>query len=212
MSELHESESNESRRPGRPRSDQAHRAILDATLELVAAVGFQALSIEQVAAHAAVGKQTIYRRWHSKEALVADAIRSIQADMPVIVTGKLRDDLITMYRTALQALQSAPFIRPLYLRLVSEYVTNPALFQVFLSQLVLPRFRQFVEMVEQAQARGEIRQDIDLNIATDLLIGPMLFRWIATDMLLPAPASDDFQSYPEQIVNLVMECLSNKPE
>jgi len=198
------------RKPGRPRSAQAHQAILDATLELLAEVGLQALSLEQVAAHAAVGKKTIYRRWPSKEALVLDAIRSIQMEMPIIETGHLRADLITMYRTALQNLQSRPLIRPLYLRLVSECDANPAVFHVFVSQLALPRFHQFVQMVTKAQARGEIRQDLDLQLVTDLLIGPMLFRWMVTSILLPSPAQADLASFTEQMTDLVLHCLAGK--
>src|SRR5579859_3193180 len=198
------------RKPGRPRSAQAHQSILDATLELLAEVGLQAMSIEQVAARAAVGKKTIYRRWSSKEALVLDAIRSIQADMPVMDTGHLRDDLISMYQTAWRSLQARPLIRPLYLRLLSECDAHPAVFHMFVSQLALPRFHQFVQMVEKAQARGEIRQDLDLQLVTDLLIGPMLFRWMVTNMLLPSPTRTDLASFPEQITDLVLHCLAGK--
>ena len=62
------------RAPGRPRSAQAHRAILDATIELFVESGYEGLSIEGVAARAGVGKTTIYRRWSSKEDLIVDAI------------------------------------------------------------------------------------------------------------------------------------------
>jgi len=196
------------RKPGRPRSAQAHQAILSATLELLAEVGFQALSIEQVAARAGVGKMTIYRRWPSKDALVTDAIRSIQADMPVIDTGNLRDDLITMYRTALQSLHATPMIRPLYLRLLSEWSSNPPVFQVFVSQLILPRFHQFVAMAEKAQARGEIRPDVDLQLAVDLLIGPMLFRWMIANVIPPSASSPDQNTFTEQIADLVLQCLA----
>lgn len=210
MTNISETEYEPQRKPGRPRSTQAHQAILDATLELLAEVGFQAMSIEQVAARAAVGKKTIYRRWSSKEALVLDAIRSIQADMPVVDTGHLRDDLISMYRTAWQSLQARPLIRPLYLRLMSECDANPAVFHVFVSQLALPRFHQFVQMLEKAQTRGEIRQDLDLQLATDLLIGPMLFRWMGTSILLPSPSRADLASFTQQMTDLVLPVLQAK--
>jgi len=209
MTNVSETEHEPQRKRGRPRSSQAHQAILDATLELLAEMGFQAMSIEQVAARAAVGKKTIYRRWSSKESLVSEAIRSIQADMPVIDSGRLRDDLISMYRAAWQSLQSRPLIRPLYLRLVSECDANPAVFQVFISQLALPRFQQFTQMVERAQARGEIRQDLDLQLVTDLLIGPMLFRWMVTNMLLPSPSQTDLTAFIEQMTELVLHSLTD---
>lgn len=210
MIPIQETEDEPRRKPGRPRSKEAHQAILDAALELLAEVGFQAMSIEQVAARAAVGKKTIYRRWSSKEALVLDAIRSIQAEMPVIDTGHVRDDLISMYRAAWQSLQSRPLIRPLYLRLLSECDANPAVFHVFVSQLALPRFHQFMQMLEKAQARGDIRQDLDLHLVTDLLIGPMLFRWMATSILLPSPTQADLASFTEQVTHLVLHCLAGK--
>src|SRR6185312_12309336 len=89
---------------GRPRSVQSQQAILDATLTLLAAEGFDAMSIEAIAARAGVGKKTIYRWWNSKEALVIDAIKNVQqVKNPVIDTGSLRDDLIALFRNTLQA-------------------------------------------------------------------------------------------------------------
>src|SRR6266496_6782642 len=87
------------RKPGRPRSAQAHKAILDATLELLAEGGFQGLSIEAVAARAGVGKTTIYRRWPSKNELVMDAIREVQVNLSVIDTGNFRKDVVTFVNT-----------------------------------------------------------------------------------------------------------------
>jgi AcrR family transcriptional regulator len=200
------------RRPGRPRSAEAGKAILGAALGLLAEVGLQALSIEQVAARAGVGKKTIYRRWPSKDALVCDAIRSMQSQMPVIDTGNLRDDLIAMYRTALGSLAAVPLMRPLYLRLASEFHANPAVFQVFLTQLVLPRFEQFTQSVRNAQARGEIRQDLDLDLVADVLIGPILSRWVFTGMLRPAPTTADTASLAEQIAELLLRCLGSRPQ
>ncbi|MBE3559980.1 MAG: TetR/AcrR family transcriptional regulator [Ktedonobacteraceae bacterium] len=210
MTSIPETEDERRRKPGRPRSKEADQAILDATLELLAEVGLQAMSIEQVAARAAVGKKTIYRRWSSKESLVLDAIRSIQVDMPVMDTGHLRDDLISMYQTAWRHLQARPLIRPLYLRLLSECDANPAVFHVFVSQLALPRFHQFVQMLEKAQARGDIRQDLSLQLVTDLLIGPMLFRWMGMSILLPSPTQADLVSFTEQMTDLVLHCLAGK--
>src|SRR4030095_12401343 len=73
-----------SARPGRPRSERAERAIIEATLDLLAEVGIAALSIEQVAARAGVGKATIYRRWPNKEALIIDAAASMKGPVPPI--------------------------------------------------------------------------------------------------------------------------------
>src|SRR5260370_35342567 len=96
------------RKPGRPRSAQAHKAILDATLELLAEEGFQGLSIEEVAARAGAGKTTIYRRWSSKEELVMEAIRQVQIEVPVMDTGNFRNDLAALLETVYQDFMAYP--------------------------------------------------------------------------------------------------------
>src|SRR5215467_6175875 len=70
------------RRPGRPRSERADQAIIDAALSLFAESGPEGLCIERVAARAGVGKATIYRRWPGKEDLLLDAIAALKAPMP----------------------------------------------------------------------------------------------------------------------------------
>src|ERR1700736_6291349 len=80
---------------GRPRSQEADRAILTAAVELLAERGLAAMSIEEVAARAGVGKATIYRRWSSKGLLALDAfVASFQEQQPLPDTGTLRGDLI----------------------------------------------------------------------------------------------------------------------
>ena len=70
------------RRPGRPRSERADRAIIDAALSLFAERGVEGLCIEEVAARAGVGKATIYRRWPGKEDLLLDALAALKTPFP----------------------------------------------------------------------------------------------------------------------------------
>ena len=107
---------------GRPRSVQSQQAILDATLTLLATEGFEAMSIEAIAARAGVGKKTIYRWWTSKEALVIDAIKSLQQTKnPVIDIGSLREDLIVMFRNAFQT-WSGPLARGFAVKLIEQAI------------------------------------------------------------------------------------------
>ena len=92
---------------GRPRSEEAHQAILDATLELLVEVGFSALTVEGVAGRAGVGKATIYRRWPSKLPLVVEAFSQLPA-LEEVDTGNLVDDLTQMLRGYLQLFNSTP--------------------------------------------------------------------------------------------------------
>ena len=86
---------------GRPRSEEAHQAILDATLELLAELGFSALTVEGVASRAGVGKATIYRRWASKLPLVVEAFGQLPA-LEDADTGSVERDLKTMLRSYLE--------------------------------------------------------------------------------------------------------------
>jgi len=81
------------KRPGRPRSVESHQAILQATLDLLGEVGFDCMSIDAIAARAGVGKTTIYRRYSSKEELVASAIESLREEIVIPDTDSLWGDL-----------------------------------------------------------------------------------------------------------------------
>ncbi len=196
------------RKPGRPRSAQAHKAILDATLKLLAKEGFQGLSIEEVAAKAGVGKTTIYRRWSSKEELVIDAIHSVQVNLSMVDTSNFRNDLVTLFKTAYQSMIARPLLEQLIVKIIGEYQTNPEIFQVFITQLLVPRFQQFRHMVEQAQARNEIRRDIDWTLVIELVSGSLYFHWIITRFLVPSSSSAD--EWVEQMIDVVMQGIATK--
>lgn len=199
------------RKPGRPRSAQAHKAIIDATLELLAEEGFQGLSIEAVAARSGVGKTTIYRRWASKEELVVEAIRHVQIDIPLIDTGNFRNDLATLLTTVCQGFMAHPypFLVKLMLKFISEYQINPEIFQDALTQLIFPRFQRFISMVEQAQAREEIRGDIDPKLVMDLVIGSLYVHWIVTRNLMPT-SSTSLVDWIEQVIDAIMRGIGTK--
>ncbi|HYD51334.1 MAG TPA: TetR/AcrR family transcriptional regulator, partial [Gemmatimonadaceae bacterium] len=84
------------RAPGRPRSALAHAAILEAAVALIREQGFDALTIDGIAARAGVGKATVYRRWRDKETLVVEAVGRIVADFPSPDTGSVERDLQRM--------------------------------------------------------------------------------------------------------------------
>jgi AcrR family transcriptional regulator len=198
------------RKPGRPRSVQAHKAIIDATLELLAEEGFQGLSIEAVAARAGVGKTTIYRRWSSKEELVMEAIRQVQIDVPVMDTGNFRNDLAALLKTVYQGFMAHPypFLGKLVLKFIGEYQTNPEIFQDALTQLIVPRFQRFIHMVKQAQAREEIRGDIDPELVMDLVVGSFYFHWVMRN-LMPT-SSTSLVDWIEQVIDAIMQGIGTK--
>jgi AcrR family transcriptional regulator len=183
------------RKPGRPRSAQANQAILSAALEELAEVGFEALSIESVAARAGVGKTTIYRRWPSKMELAVEALGMVHTEVPVIDTGNFRDDILTMLKGAFHV--RATLVEQLLLKVMGEVKSNPEVFRVFMERQVGPRFARIYQMIDRAKARGELRQEIDPSIIMALAAGPFFFQILFAG-ILTTPSSS-----PEQVEQLV---------
>ena len=158
---------------GRPRSGEAHQAILDATLELLVEVGFSALTVEGVATRAGVGKATIYRRWPSKLPLVIEAFRELP-QLEEVDTGNLVDDLKKMLRSYLQLFHSTP-LGTVLPSLAGERAHEPQLSQLF-DPVVKARSQPLVRALRRAVKRGELPADLDLELAADLIVGPIAVR------------------------------------
>ena len=155
---------------GRPRSEEAHKAILDATLELLVEVGFSSLTVEGVASRAGVGKATIYRRWPSKLPLVVEAFGQLPGFVEVD-TGALSEDLKKMLRDYLQAFNSTPLSAVLP-SLAGERSHNPELSDLF-EPVSKERRRPLIRAFERAAQRGEVAPDLDIELAADLVVGPI---------------------------------------
>src|SRR5215212_2222443 len=134
-------------RVGRPRSAQAHQAILEATLELVAKEGIQGASMEAIAARAGVGKTTIYRRWASKEALILAALREFFTEPHLIDTGNLRADLVTGLKETIRLRLSDPLFEALLYRLFGEIKAHPEFLRVLHEQVLAPDLHQMTQFI-----------------------------------------------------------------
>jgi len=168
----------ETRPPGRPRSAQADEAILQAALELMASDGYRALTMERVRERSGVGKATIYRRYGSKEELVAAAIAHLNSDIPLPEdTGSIQGDFAATAQIVLAgaAKTGALTLMP---RLLSEVVGEPEMHALFYAHLVEPRRRVVRGIIERAKTRGEVRADVDTDVAIDLMVGPFIYRLI----------------------------------
>lgn len=165
------------RRPlGRPRSDRAHRAILDAARAELVEHGFSRLRLEHVAARAGVGKATIYRRWPSKEALAQDLLAELAAPhIAVADAGDTRSELRSCVATAMHAVADTPF-GAVIRALLSQIATNPDLGDPFRATVVRARRDEVARVVARGIARGDLRPDADADVATELLVGPVYFR------------------------------------
>jgi AcrR family transcriptional regulator len=163
---------------GRPRSESAHRAILDAFRELLIEDGFARLRLEHVAARAGVSKATIYRRWHSKEELAIELLHQLAApDVGVAETGDTRQDLVAVALHAIERLTTSGF-GPAIRALLCEIAANPAVGDRFRATVIQARRDEVRQVVKRGIARGDLRPSTDPDMATELLVAPVCFRLV----------------------------------
>lgn len=184
--------------PGRPRSVEADRAIHRATLELLAEVGYERMSIEAIASRAGVGKTTIYRRYNSKEELVADAIESRREDVEIPDTKNFWSDIDLIIASATQ-MTLDPLGRQIVALIISTASNNPQFAQVYWARYLQPRRQAFAAVIAQAKSRQEIATDIDADLVFDLISGIMLYG------LVFPPTNESYQAYVRRAVGLVVK-------
>lgn len=164
------------RRPGRPRSAESHQAILRATLELLAIEGLRGLSVEAIAQRAGVGKATIYRRWSAKEEIVAEAVSNLQAELPVPDTGTARGDFLAFAQFLAERASATGGGAEILARLLGEAAHDERLHQIFTENLVGPRRAAVRTILERGRERGELRDDIDIELMIDVIVGANIYR------------------------------------
>ncbi len=189
-----------SRAPGRPRSVECSEAICRATLDVLADDGLVGVTVEAVAARAGVGKATIYRRWSGKEDLLVEAVARLDEQVGPPLTGSLRGDLITLVGSAWEHTRSTVTAR-IMPRLLGHGVSHPDLLKRYREQVIVPRRRRIAEVLRGGVLAGELRPDLDIEHAIDLLVGPVIYRSLTRP---DEPVSAD---YPERTVDAVLSGL-----
>jgi AcrR family transcriptional regulator len=174
---------------GRPRSETARKAVLAAASELLLDHGLHAVSMDAVAERAGVSKATIYRWWPKKETLALDMLfTEWSAVTPQkFESGVLRSDLIALLGAWTRLSSSRPFGR-VVAALLAEARTDPAFSAEYQRRMLEPR-RDTARMIfAHAVARGEIPGETRVEVAIDLLYGPLYHRLLHGH----APLDDQF--------------------
>jgi AcrR family transcriptional regulator len=190
-------------RRGRPRSEKAKQAILTAASELLLDRGLQAMSMDDVAERAGVSKATIYRWWGSKELLALDALAAAWAVPEPAAhrdTGSLRGDLLARLRPWLRQLNEERF-GGVIAGLIAEAQTDPDFAKLYLEHFIHPRRDASRVLLARAIERGEIAPNTDLEVALDLLYGPIYHRLLHQH----APLTDRFV---QEVVDSVIRALA----
>lgn len=159
----------------RPRIEgEREREVLEATLTVLADVGYDRLTMDAVATAARASKATLYRRWQTKPALVVDALASQKQPVSAPDTGSLRDDLLGAF-CGTGGLTDPRQVA--VLGAVITAITRDAEFaEAFRRDFVGPRIAASTVIFERARARGEIADDVDLDLLATALPGIVLHR------------------------------------
>ncbi|MET9451913.1 TetR/AcrR family transcriptional regulator [Streptomyces cinerochromogenes] len=186
---------------GRPRSEAVERAILEGVMKLLEeGVPLAELSIERVARTAGVGKATIYRRWSGKEELFVDVVRAAEPPDPQLPGTSVRDDLVVLLEALRQrglVSRSSAILHNVYAQMKSA----PKVWAAYHASVIAPRRVLALEVLRRGQENGEIRADVDLDLANDMFVGPMLVRSVMR------PEADLPEGLAEQIVDTVLDGL-----
>ena len=165
---------------GRPREARADRAILQATLELIAELGVYGFRIEDVAARAGVGKGAIYRRYGSKDELVTAAIATlVSEEIAVPDTGSTRGDLLILMREAVELYRGSLAAR-LMPKLIGALAQKPELARAVRERFLAGRRAAIAEVLHRGVERRDLRPDLDIELALDVLGGPLFYRLLVT--------------------------------
>jgi AcrR family transcriptional regulator len=172
--------------------------VLQAAAELLIEHGLGAVSMDTVAERAGVSKATIYRWWPTKETLAVDALNADWgAGHPQAPdTGSLRGDLLTLLRPWARLVTSRPYGRVIA-ALLTKAQTDPVFGAEYVDHLVAPRRDRAREILTRAVERGEIPADTRVEVALDLLYGPLYHR------LLHGHAPLD-QEFVDDVVELAL--------
>src|SRR3954447_8375090 len=164
---------------GRPRDQRVDRALITATLRLMAERGVRDLRMDDIAERAGVGKAAIYRRYRSKDALVTDAVGTLVSEITIPDTGSTRADLLALMRDAVD-LYSGPLAPRLMPSLVEEARRNPELARTLRDDFLAGRRAALSAVLKRGVRRGDLRRDLDVELALDVLGGAIFYRLLVT--------------------------------
>lgn len=196
---------NAAAKKGRPRSEKSRKAILNATNKLLLQTSVQELSIEAIAKKAKVGKTTIYRWWPNKTAVVMDSLANQPGMQTPLPTARSHKEAIIMQLDKLIRLVDSNNGKTIA-QLFSEAQGSEASLAIFKDNLLEPLMDAIRYSIDEGQKNGEFRDDIDIELAADILCGPIFFRLMAH----PNDINESFRDqYPDEAIKILSPANAN---
>jgi AcrR family transcriptional regulator len=179
------------------RSARAHGQVLEAALQLFAARGLDATSMDAIAEASGVSKATIYKHWPDKDALCLEAMAHLHGGdqpRPFFDSGDVRADLVTFlsYQPSHKSADLRMRIMP---HLMAYAARNPSFGKAWRERVFDPPRVQLRQLLERAIARGQLPRSLDRDLALALLLGPMMYCHVLQRLQGAAP-----ENLPEQVV------------
>ncbi|MFD1956551.1 TetR/AcrR family transcriptional regulator [Paenibacillus thailandensis] len=182
---------------GRPRNMETQSSILSASYELLLESGFGAVTVEKIAERAQVSKATIYKWWPNKAAVVMDGFLSAAAArLPVPDTGSVFQDILE--HATNMALFMISREGSILLEIIGEGQVDSALAEAFRVRYVQPRRLEVRNIMNRGLQRGELENNLDIALCTDLIYGPIFYRLLVTGDPID-------KNYVEQLVTHVFK-------
>ena len=179
---------------------ECHGAILDSVLQLMQKEGYNAVTIEGVARHAGVGKQTIYRWWGSRAELILEAFANHAADLvPTPDRGSIREDLEVFISAGFKRLFKG--YGEIMRGLMADAILDPEFNKILREAFILRRRAATKEILKRGIERGEIAKDTDMDLMIDMLFGPVWFRLLVQHAKLDA-------TFARQIIDAVLTAFA----
>jgi AcrR family transcriptional regulator len=161
---------------GRPRDPSIDSAVLRATLELLQEVGYNRLTIPQVAARAGATPPAVYRRFPSKMELVYEAVFATTTTAELPLSDDLGSTMRALVRAAIQRF-SRPAVHTAAAGLMADLPTQPGLSARLVDQLQDSTYRQLQEFLDRMAARGRAKDGVDARMLADLISGMVMMAW-----------------------------------
>ena len=186
---------------GRPRSPETRAKILKAAYEILNKVGFMDLTIEGVAARAEVGKPTIYRRWKTKAALSMDAfLEAVNPELAFPDTGTAKEDFREQMQKIVKLMNSPR--GEVLASVIGCGQADEELIAAFRENWLIPRRKEAIAILQRGVERGELKADVDAEVAIDALYSPLFYRLL----LKHQPLTNKFVN---ELVDVVMNGLAS---
>jgi AcrR family transcriptional regulator len=164
---------------GRPREERADRAIVTATLELIAEHGARDLRMDDIADRARVGKATIYRRYRSKDELVTAAVAALVSEIKIPDSGSTQGDLLELMANAVEVYSGSVEAAAMP-SLIDAMSRDAELARALREGFLASRRTALRAVLERGVKRGDLRADLDFELALDVLGGPLFYRLLVT--------------------------------